>query len=329
MATRDRTALFFRYREEAQLLHKRTPSNFGQEAHDSTQQEDRVHLLNEDDDSDEDGASSSRNVKRMGGMEPDWVFAYNDLKGDLNETEKMLEQLAALYARHLLPSFGEKDTSELEQEIRARSHRLTELLHAIEHKVRHISKRDDGHWNEERDVEAEIRRNMQKRFATPLQQLSLSFRKRQNAYLDKLRELRESYSVVENSVAVSPVDIPPSNAPKENAFGTHFSETQLLTVENASNLTEERTRELNRVAANINDLATIVKDIASLVVDQGTVLDRIDYNLEEVKLTTFEAVRELRITDRNERKRHALCVIIVLSVACAIMFILLIFKWTA
>lgn len=272
------------------------------------------------------GTSQSNNIRR-GGMEPDWAFAYNELTGDIAELEKLLDELAALYNKHLLPSFGEKDTSQLEHDIRIRSHRLTKLLHGVEQKVRNIPKQTTELEPNERKVELMIRKNLQKRFATPLQELSMSFRKRQKAYLDKLKEQRESFTSMADSSMGTLIDV--GDEQKTESYDAGFSETQLLTVENASALTEERTRELTRVAENVNDLATLVKDIASLVVDQGTVLDRVDYNLEDVKLKTTGAVRELHIANRYQRKRHALCCIILLSIACGVMFTILVFKWTS
>lgn len=34
---------------------------------------------------------------------------------------------------------------------------------------------------------------------------------------------------------------------------------------------------------SIEDLSTIFKELAVLVIDQGTILDRIDYNMEQVR----------------------------------------------
>lgn len=326
MATRDRTALFLRYREEARALHRRAPS-----AHDADtfgDGDDRTtRPLNSDfQSSDVDDVSQSSHVRR-GGMEPDWVFAFNELTGDIAELEKLLEQLATLYNKHLLPSFGDTDTSQLEYDIRIRSHRLTKLLHEVEQKVRNIPKQLTELDPNEKKVELKIRKNLQKRFATPLQELSLSFRKRQKAYLDKLKEQRESFTERADSSMGTLVDV--GEGQKAESYDAGFSETQLLTVEDASALAEERTRELTRVAENVNDLATLVKDIASLVVDQGTVLDRVDYNLEDVKVKTTGAVRELHIANRYQRKRHALCCIILLSIACGVMFTILVYKWTS
>lgn len=325
MATRDRTALFLRYREEAKALQNRKPQKRAANSNDTEGSHEGDFDLESGFGSGSE-TSKAHHVRR-GGMEPDWVFVYNELAGDLTELEKLLGDLSGLYSKHLLPSFGETDTTQLEHDIRVRSHRLTDLLHKVEQKVRNVSRRPSKTMSEEDKVEMVIRRNVQKRFATPLQDLSLSFRKKQKDYLAKLKDQRESYMGPDKPGFGSLIDV--TDEPNPDSHDGGFSETQLLTVENASALAEERSRELTRVTENVNDLATLVKDIASLVVDQGTVLDRVDYNLEDVKLKTLGAVRELHILNRYQRKRHALCCIIFLSIACGVMFIILVMKWTS
>jgi syntaxin 16 len=44
---------------------------------------------------------------------------------------------------------------------------------------------------------------------------------------------------------------------------------------------------------SINDLASIFKDLSVLVIEQGTILDRIDYNVQEAKDNVQIAVKEL------------------------------------
>lgn len=280
-----------------------------------------------------DTPPSIPNVRR-GGMQPEYHFLYNDLKADIAEIQATLTQLSNMYATHVLPSFGEKDTTVLQHDIRIKALRLTEMLQAAQRKVNAIVKLDARERRTEQlseeeeqgqSFERQIRNNMQKRFAAPLQQLSLNFRRKQTAYLDKLKQIQQAAPAT--SVA-PPHTMITLEDDSDVVTDSVFSETQMLTVENANVLTQERNQELNRVASNVNDLATLVKDMASLVVNQGTVLDRIDYNLEQVDETTFSAVHELRIADRYQRKRHALCCIIILAVGCAIMFSILVFKWT-
>ena len=57
---------------------------------------------------------------------------------------------------------------------------------------------------------------------------------------------------------------------------------------------------------SINDLASIFKEISVLVVEQGTILDRIDYNVEAAKEATIEANVHLQAVQENERSTRAM-----------------------
>lgn len=65
---------------------------------------------------------------------------------------------------------------------------------------------------------------------------------------------------------------------------------------------EERNREIDAIAASIRDMAGVMKDMSQLVVEQGTILDRIDYNVEETQFRTQDAAEQLRQAERFQRK---------------------------
>ena len=55
----------------------------------------------------------------------------------------------------------------------------------------------------------------------------------------------------------------------------------------------QREREINDIAKGIIELADIFKDLQAMVIDQGTMLDRIDYNVEKMAVDVKGAEKEL------------------------------------
>ena len=53
-------------------------------------------------------------------------------------------------------------------------------------------------------------------------------------------------------------------------------------VVDIEHLVEERDQEIRKIAESIQELSGIFKELAALVIDQGTILDRIDFNMEQV-----------------------------------------------
>jgi t-SNARE complex subunit (syntaxin) len=62
-----------------------------------------------------------------------------------------------------------------------------------------------------------------------------------------------------------------------------FTQQQLQVVDDLEQVAEERDAEITRIAQSIEELSQIFKELAVLVIDQGTILDRIDFNMEQVK----------------------------------------------
>jgi syntaxin 16 len=78
----------------------------------------------------------------------------------------------------------------------------------------------------------------------------------------------------------------------------------------------------------INDLAVLFKDLSDLVIEQGTILDRIDFNIAEAKEDVKGANEHLKKTveiEKSSRSRHA---IICLSVGILICVFILVLKMT-
>ena len=59
-----------------------------------------------------------------------------------------------------------------------------------------------------------------------------------------------------------------------------------------------RDRELAEIAKSIASLAELFKDLSVLVIDQGTLLDSVEYNIEQTAVQMEDAVTDLKIATR-------------------------------
>ena len=69
---------------------------------------------------------------------------------------------------------------------------------------------------------------------------------------------------------------------------------------------EERTKEITQIASSISELADLFRDLGNLVVEQGTVLDSVEYNVQTTARELKGAVEELKIAQRCVRDSSSL-----------------------
>ncbi|EDW00017.1 syntaxin-16 [Drosophila grimshawi] len=97
----------------------------------------------------------------------------------------------------------------------------------------------------------------------------------------------------------------------------------LFEEENTRNA-QHREQEVTKIVKSIYDLNDIFKDLGHMVQEQGTVLDRIDYNVEQTQTRVSEGLRQLQRAELYQRKNRKMCIILVLAVVTFLMLLLLI-----
>ena len=68
----------------------------------------------------------------------------------------------------------------------------------------------------------------------------------------------------------------------------------------------QREREINDIARGIIELSDIFRELQSMVIDQGTMLDRIDFNVERMAVDVKGADKELTVVCSPQFNRHDL-----------------------
>ena len=112
----------------------------------------------------------------------------------------------------------------------------------------------------------------------------------------------------------------------EDALDRGFSHEQEQALESMNERASEREKEIIKVAQSINELAALFKELNVLVIEQGTILDRIDYNIEQTKVKVQQGVGELEKADEYSKKMYTVKCILCLVLLIAILIIVLVAK---
>ncbi|XP_022719498.1 syntaxin-43-like isoform X3 [Durio zibethinus] len=190
--------------------------------------------------------------------------------------------LAKAHAKALMPSFG--DGKEDQRNIEALTHEITNLLKKSEKRLQKLSAAGPSE-------DSNVRKNVQRSLATDLQNLSMELRKKQSTYLKRLRQQKEGQDGVDLEMNLNGNR---SKAEEDDLDYMVFNEHQMAKLKQSEAFTIEREREIQQVVESVNELAQIMKDLSVLVIDQGTIVDRIDYNIQNVATTVEEGLKQLQ-----------------------------------
>ena len=72
---------------------------------------------------------------------------------------------------------------------------------------------------------------------------------------------------------------------------------------------KRRDKEIHELTSSIKDLAVLFKELSTLVIEQGTIIDRIDYNIEVALNDTVKGKKHLvgaRKAQKANRSRKIL-----------------------
>lgn len=174
-------------------------------------------------------------------------------------------------------------------------------------------------------------KNIQISLAARVQEASAGFRKKQSTYLKKLRGLEGMAAPFER--APTPIQNPytdpslmESDADKSFSQSTLQQTSQKLVGGQNDAVIAQREREINDIAKGIIELSDIFRELQTMIIDQGTMLDRIDYNVERMGTEVKAADKELKVATNYQRRTTKRKILLLLVLLVVGMFILLLVK---
>jgi syntaxin 16 len=246
-----------------------------------------------------------------------------DVERHLVEIDTKLEALKELHRKRLMVTF---DTDEQAQDaaIEAAAAGVTSIFRKAEKSLKQISEQTD--FGESSDSEQKLRSNIVRTLASRLQQSSVTFRRAQRDFLGRRTDQKKSAGG--GGFDFLGTDDKPKVPTLQNVDldGGQMTMQQLEVIDDLEGMVAQRDHEINAIVTSIEELSAIFKELAVLVIDQGTILDRIDYNMEQVVEKVADGVVELERAEEYQKSARPRWCIAVLLVLIAIFLTLVILK---
>merc|ERR1719223_255341 len=169
--------------------------------------------------------------------------------------------------------------------------------------------------------EATVGANVQRSLAKKLQELSVEFRQKQRKYLTDVQAQKNGgLAETESKFGIDLNE-------KEQDYG--FNQQQMAVVDDLQEAVQSRDHEIAQIAKSIEELGSIFKELAVLVIDQGTILDRIDYNMEAVVEHTKTGIKQLEKAEKHQKNARPMKCIMCSLLTITVLVILLLLKYRA
>lgn len=253
-------------------------------------------------------------------LPPAWVDFSEEVSADINRIKNKLKELAVAHHKALLPNFDDMGNDKDDHVVEIVTQDITRLFKRCEARLRALN---DARGAQQETV---IIKNVQRKLATELQKLSQEFRKMQKDYLQRLKQQEGRGPGASGVDDIFGWDAATGGGGGQGLADPGFSQNQMQRLDRAEAVNIERDQEVTKILQSVNDLAGVMKDLSVLVIDQGTILDRIDYNCEQVEITVDEGRKQLVKAETHQKSTRMITCIYFLMVMIGLMTMVVIFQ---
>ena len=206
--------------------------------------------------------------------------------------------------RRVVPKFDEEENKLLNKNIKNIVSDIGNQIHNCEQSIENLSREKTNN-----EIQKQLKDNMKLYLTTLFSEFTRHYKYNQEIYIRKYKELGGGEEELEKQI---------NNEIRNKNY--------LLKTEKISNL-ERRDTEIGELLKSMNNLASTFKDLKSLVMEQGTILDRIDYNIDEAAINTSKGKQHLMRASELQKKNCFRNVMLFLILFIFIETIILILKF--
>ena len=237
-----------------------------------------------------------------------FIDIFNNSKSLYEELCNNLITLKSYQQKRIIPKFDEEENIEIDKNIKKLIIVMTNKVKKCEDNIKLLNKFNKFNLS---DQEKEMQENMIIHLVTNLKEFSNNFRINEQNYVKNFKHFgNQDYNTEENEILDNEIN-------NNDLFGQKEIDITL----------KKRDQEINLLLNSLNDLSTIFKDLQNVILAQGTILDRIDFNIDTAALNVEKANKHLKKADEALKKSCYVKAMGFILIVIFIESILLIFKF--
>jgi len=237
-----------------------------------------------------------------------FIDIFNNSKSLYEELCNNLITLKSYQQKRIIPKFDEEENIEIDKNIKKLIIVMTNKVKKCEDNIKLLNKFNKFNLSEQ---EKEMQENMTIHLITNLKEFSNNFRINEQNYVKNFKHFgNQDYNTEENEILDNEIN-------NNDLFGQKEIDITL----------KKRDQEINLLLNSLNDLSTIFKDLQNVILAQGTILDRIDFNIDTAALNVEKANKHLKKADEALKKSCYVKAMGFILIVIFIESILLIFKF--
>eukprot|EP00941_MAST-03F_sp_MAST-3F-sp1_P005950 g5950.t1 len=222
---------------------------------------------------------------------PDWISYQTIRLEDFANIDFTIRELEKLHAKKLLPTFDKRAEKRINREIAQKTQEYKKMAKAMQAEIKRLDN------TEYRTLEEQnLGSNMVNSLSKKLNDRAVKFASVNRSFVDKMKQLGGGFNGSSGGVGAGGGGGDEGEAKQMAA--------QDLFVVGGTTLDElqERDEDIKAIFKAIKEIAEMFTDLHVLVVEQGTILDRVDYNLEVAMTRTFKGNDHLKKAVEHNKK---------------------------
>ena len=196
-------------------------------------------------------------------------------------------ELQSSQEKRLMTQFNIEEQKALSRNIKKISYQLNKDLKNLEKNLQIYTSSDNLLESDESEsatnyLQYQIKENMNQNLISQFFIFSKKFKLNQEVYTQKCKELliEDDEDDKEKCNLYEMNEISTTNSEVNDNMQKADNDQNFLMKEEPNILLQERDMELDKICKGVNNLHEMFKDMNILVNEQGTILDRIDYNID-------------------------------------------------